>query len=110
MEVEIQVWTLIGVVIAGGGIATALILHAMASLGGRVGVLDRQVDAIGARVDAIGTRVDAIGARVDALDNKIDVKFDFLSSRIDGLVTEVGHMNLTLGELVGKAHTHGRVA
>jgi hypothetical protein len=89
MEVEIQVWTLIGVVIAGGGIATALILHAMASLGGRV---------------------DAIGARVDALDNKIDVKFDFLSSRIDGLVTEVGHMNLTLGELVGKAHTHGRVA
>jgi len=96
MEVEIQVWTLIGVVIAGGGIATALILHAMASLGGRVGVLDR--------------RVDAIGARVDALDNKIDVKFDFLSSRIDGLVTEVGHLNLTLGELVGKAHTHGRVA
>jgi|GEM_PF-1249344 len=96
MEVEIQVWTLIGVVIAGGGIATALILHAMALLGGRVGVLDR--------------RVDAIGARVDALDNKIDVKFDFLSSRIDGLVTEVGHMNLTLGELVGKAHTHGRVA
>jgi len=96
MEVEIQVWTLIGVVIAGGGIATALILHAMASLGGRVGVLDR--------------RVDAIGARVDALDNKIDVKFDLLSSRIDGLVTEVGHMNLTLGELVGKAHTHGRVA
>lgn len=96
MEVEIQVWTLIGVVIAGGGIATALILHAMASLGGRVDVPDR--------------RVDAIGARVDALDNKIDVKFDFLSSRIDGLVTEVGHMNLTLGELVGKAHTHGRVA
>jgi hypothetical protein len=96
MEVEIQVWTLIGVVIAGGGIATALILHAMASLGGRVDVLDR--------------RVDAIGARVDALDNKIDVKFDLLSSRIDGLVTEVGHMNLTLGELVGKAHTHGRVA
>jgi hypothetical protein len=96
MEVEIQVWTLIGVVIAGGGIATALILHAMASLGGRVDVLDR--------------RVDAIGARVDALDNKIDVIFDFLSSRIDGLVTEVGHMNLTLGELVGKAHTHGRVA
>jgi hypothetical protein len=96
MEVEIQVWTLIGVVIAGGGIATALILHAMASLGGRVDVLDR--------------RVDAIGARVDALDNKIDVKFDFLSSRIDGLVTEVGHLNLTLGELVGKAHTHGRVA
>ena len=96
MEVEIQVWTLIGVMIAGGGIATALILHAMASLGGRVDVLDR--------------RVDAIGARVDALDNKIDVKFDFLSSRIDGLVTEVGHMNLTLGELVGKAHTHGRVA
>lgn len=96
MEVEIQVWTLIGVVIAGGGIATALILHAMASLGGRVGVLDR--------------RVDAIGARVDALDNKIDVKFDLLSSRIDGLVTEVGHLNLTLGELVGKAHTHGRVA
>ena len=95
MEVEIQVWTLIGVVIAGGGIATALILHAMASLGGRVDVLDR--------------RVDAIGARVDALDNKIDVKFDLLSSRIDGLVTEVGHMNLTLGELVGKAHTHGRV-
>jgi len=89
MEVEIQVWTLIGVVIAGGGIATALILHAMASLGGRV---------------------DAIGTRVDALDNKIDVKFDFLSSRIDGLVTEVGHLNLTLGELVGKAHTHGRVA
>ena len=89
MEVEIQVWTLIGVVIAGGGIATALILHAMASLGGRV---------------------HAIGARVDALDNKIDVKFDLLSSRIDGLVTEVGHMNLTLGELVGKAHTHGRVA
>ncbi len=103
MEVEIQVWTLIGVVIAGGSIATALILHAMASLGGRVGVLDR-------RVDAIGARVDAIGARVDALDNKIDVKFDLLSSRIDGLVTEVGHMNLTLGELVGKAHTHGRVA
>jgi|PersoiStandDraft_1058852.scaffolds.fasta_scaffold65094_2 hypothetical protein len=96
MEVEIQVWTLIGVVIAGGGIATALILHAMASLGGRVDVLDR--------------RVDAIGARVDALDNKIDVKFDLLSSRIDGLVTEVGHLNLTLGELVGKAHTHGRVA
>ena len=96
MEVEIQVWTLIGVVIAGGSIATALILHAMASLGGRVGVLDR--------------RVDAIGARVDALDNKIDVKFDLLSSRIDGLVTEVGHLNLTLGELVGKAHTHGRVA
>jgi hypothetical protein len=96
MEVEIPVWTLIGVVIAGGGIATALILHAMASLGGRVDVLDR--------------RVDAIGARVDALDNKIDVKFDLLSSRIDGLVTEVGHMNLTLGELVGKAHTHGRVA
>jgi len=96
MEVEIQVWTLIGVVIAGGSIATALILHAMASLGGRVDVLDR--------------RVDAIGARVDALDNKIDVKFDLISSRIDGLVTEVGHMNLTLGELVGKAHTHGRVA
>jgi hypothetical protein len=96
MEVEIQVWTLIGVVIAGGGIATALILHAMASLGGRVDVLDR--------------RVDAIGVRVDALDNKIDVKFDLLSSRIDGLVTEVSHLNLTLGELVGKVHTHGRVA
>lgn len=36
-EVEIRVWTPIGVVIAGGGIATVLILHSMASLGERVG-------------------------------------------------------------------------
>jgi hypothetical protein len=37
MEVEIQVWAPIGVVIAGGGIAIVLILHSMASLGERVG-------------------------------------------------------------------------
>ena len=57
MEAEIRVWALIGVVIAGGGIATVLILHAMASLGERVGKADthgrvawaiRQLDPPGA--------------------------------------------------------------
>jgi hypothetical protein len=57
MEADIQVWALIGVVIAGGGIATVLILHAMASLGERVGKADtdgrvawaiRQLDPPGA--------------------------------------------------------------
>jgi hypothetical protein len=71
MDVEIQVWTLIGVVIAGGGVATFLLLHAFGSLSGRM--------------DALGIR-------------------------IDGLVAEDGHVNLTLGELVGKGHTHDRVA
>jgi hypothetical protein len=93
--VGLPVWTLIGVVIAVGASLRPFFFtpwhHSV-------------------RVDVADRRVDAIGARVDALDNKIDVKFDFLSSRIDGLVTEVGHLNLTLGELVGKAHTHGRVA
>jgi hypothetical protein len=34
----------------------------------------------------------------------MDVEFHLRSSRIDGLVA--GHMNLAVGELVGKAHTH----
>jgi hypothetical protein len=101
--VEIQLWTLIGVVIAGGGVATSLLLHAVGSPGSRIDSLER-------RIDGLDTRMDALEARVDGLSNRMDVKFDLLSSRIDGLVAEVGHVNLTLGELVGKAHTHDRVA
>jgi hypothetical protein len=57
MEAESQVWSLIGVVITRAGIATVLILHAMASLGERVGKADthgrvawaiRQLDPPGA--------------------------------------------------------------
>jgi len=95
MEAEIRVWALIGVVIAGGGIATALLLHPMASLG----------ESRRGRSPSRCARL-----RLDALGNKIDVEFDLLSSRIDGLVTEAGHLNKTFAELVGKAHTHGRVA
>jgi len=92
MDVEIQVWTLIGVVIAGGGVATSLLLHAIGSLSGRL--------------DSLARRIESVERRIDGLDNRMDA----LGIRIDGLVAEVGHVNLTLGELVGKAHTHDRVA
>jgi hypothetical protein len=103
MNVEIQVWTLIGVVIAGGGIAISLILHA-------VGLLGERIDSLGGRIDALERRIDALDTKVDTLSNRIDTKFDLQSSRMDSLVAELGHVNLTLGELVGKAHTHDRVA
>jgi outer membrane murein-binding lipoprotein Lpp len=107
MNVEIQIWTLIGVVIAGGGIAISLILHAMGFLSERIDALDTKVDALDAKVDALDAKVDT---KVDALSNRMDIKFDLQSSRIDSLVAELGHVNLTLGELVGKVHTHDRVA
>jgi hypothetical protein len=107
MSVEIQVWTLIGVVIAGGGIATALILHAMGFLGDRIDSLGERIDGIDHRIDALDTKLDT---KIDALSNRMDIKFDLQSSRMDSLVAELGHVNLTLGELVGKAHTHDRVA
>ncbi|HEV3264556.1 MAG TPA: hypothetical protein VG014_03470 [Acidimicrobiales bacterium] len=114
MSVEIQVWTLIGVVIAGGGIATALILHAMGFLGDRIDSLGERIDGIDHRIDALDHRIDALDTKldtkIDALSNRMDIKFDLQSSRMDSLVAELGHVNLTLGELVGKAHTHDRVA
>jgi outer membrane murein-binding lipoprotein Lpp len=114
MNVEIQIWTLIGVAIAGGGIAISLILHAMGFLGERIDALDTKVDAVDTKVDALDAKVDALDAKIDtkvgALSNRMDIKFDLQSSRIDSLVAELGHVNLTLGELVGKAHTHDGVA
>jgi len=103
VNVEIQVWTLIGVVIAGGGIAMSVVFHAMGLLGSRI-------DSLGGRFDGLDRRVDALDTKIDALSNRMDVKFDLQSSRMDSLVAELGHVNLTLGELVGKAHTHDRVA
>ncbi len=100
MNVEGQVWTLIGVVVAGGGIAVSLILQAM-------GLLSERVDALDNRIDGLDRKVDA---KIDALSSRMDIKFDLQSSRIDSLVAALGHVNLTLGELVGKAHTHDRVA
>lgn len=99
MNVEIQVWTLIGLMIAGGGVATSLVLHAIGSLGGRIDSLER-------RIDSLERRIESVERRMDGLDNRMDG----LSIRFDGLVAEVGHVNLTLGQLVAKAHTHEKVA
>lgn len=107
MNVEVQVWTLIGVVVAGGGIAVSLILHTMGFLGHRIDSLVERIDGVDHRIDALDTKLDT---KIDALSNRMDIKFDLQSSRIDSLVAELGHVNLTLGELVGKAHTHDRVA
>jgi hypothetical protein len=86
--VGLPVWTLIGVVIAVGASLRPFFFTPWHH----------------------SVRVDVADRRGDALGNKIDVEFDLLSSRIDGLVTEAGHLNETFGELVGKAHTLGRVA
>ena len=121
MNVEIQVWTLIGVVIAGGGIAISVAFHAMELLGGRIDSLGSRIDSLSGRIDGLDRRVDVLDNKVDgleakldnkvdALSNRMDVKFDLQSSRLDSLVAELGHVNLTLDELVGKAHTHDRVA
>ncbi|HWE69339.1 MAG TPA: hypothetical protein VG205_03195 [Acidimicrobiales bacterium] len=103
---EIQVWTLIGVVIAGGGVATSLLLHAVGSLGGRIGSLGGRIGSLGGRIDSLERRIESVERRINGLDSRVDA----LGIRIDGLVAEVGHVNLTLDELVGKAHTHDRVA
>ncbi|HWD53415.1 MAG TPA: hypothetical protein VG412_13520 [Acidimicrobiales bacterium] len=110
---EIQVWTLIGVVIAGSGIAVSVVFHAMGLLGSRIDSLGGRIDGLDRRFDVLDNKVDALDSKfdnkIDALINRMDVKFELQSSRIDFLVAELGHVNLTLGELVGKAHTHDRV-
>jgi len=107
MNVEVQGWTLIGVVIAGGGLALSVLLRAIGSLGDRIDSHDLRFDSMDRRFDSMDNKFDS---KIDALSNRMDVKFDLMSSRIDALVAEVGHVNVVLGELAGKAHTHDRVA
>jgi hypothetical protein len=58
---EVVVWTLIGVVIAGGGVATALILHGMNLLGDRIDLICERIDLICERIDLICERIDGVG-------------------------------------------------
>jgi hypothetical protein len=118
MNVEVQGWTLIGVVIAGGGLALSVLLRAIGSLGDRIDSHDLRFDSMDRRFDSMDNKFDSkidaldskVDGKIDALSNRMDVKFDLMSSRIDALVAEVGHVNVVLGELAGKAHTHDRVA
>ena len=60
VNVEIRVWTLIGVVIAGGGVATSLLLHAVGSLGGRLDSLERRIGSLERRFHGLANRTDAL--------------------------------------------------
>ncbi len=76
------VWTLIGIVVA-GGVAFAVDI--------RVGL--RQ----------LGERIDG---RIDHLDGRID----HLDGRIDAVNSELHGINRTLGQLIATAHVHDHVA
>ena len=88
MDMAAQVWTLIGVIIAGGVAAVAAITSGTRALGAHVDILFADL-----RREIGGLRSD-IGR---------------LDLRIDGLSHDVGSVNITLGELVAKAHEHQHV-
>ncbi len=139
MDMAAQVWTLIGVIIAGGTAAFVAIVSGTRALGARFDSLGLRVDSIGDRVDSLGLRVDSLGDRVDSLGTELrgeisglrtelkdeiagtraELKDEIgglrteigrLDLRIDGLSHDLGTVNLTLGELVAKAHVHEHAA
>jgi len=83
------VWTLIGIVVA-GGVAFAVDI--------RVGLRH-----LGERIDG---RIDHLDGRIDHLDGRID----HLDGRIDAVNSELHGINRTLGQLIATAHVHDHVA
>ncbi len=100
MDMAAQVWTLIGVIIAGGTAAFVAILSG--------------TRALGARVDSLGTelRGEISGLRAELKDEIGGLRADIgrLDLRIDGLSHDLGTVNRTLGELVAKSHVHEHAA
>ena len=100
MDMAAQVWTLIGVIIAGGTAAFVAILSG--------------TRALGARVDSLGTelRGEISGLRAELKGEISGLRTDIgrLDLRIDGLSHDLGTVNRTLGELVAKSHVHEHAA
>jgi len=90
------VWTLIGIVVA-GGVAFAVDI--------RVGLrhLGERIDG---RIDHLDGRIDHLDGRIDHLDGRID----HLDGRIDAVNSELHGINRTLGQLIATAHVHDHVA
>ena len=115
---ELQVWTLVGAVVALVGMFGTLMFATFAlnrsmlrsALDAFAARLDVRFAAIDARFDAAGTRFDARFAAIDARLDAVDARFDGLDSKIDNLanVTDVrlssleGDMHLVKAYLLGQ--------
>ncbi len=130
MNVAVQVWTLIGIIIAGGVAFSVAILGKIDGLRAEfIGANDAlRAEFIGAN-DAL--RAEFIGAndglrtelkseigelRTDLKSEIGELRTDLKSEigatnvRVDAINVELHTMNRTLGELVAMAHTHEHVA
>ncbi len=111
MDMAAQVWTLIGVIIAGGTAAFVAILSGTRALGARVDSLGTEL-----RGEISGLRAElkdeSGGLRAELKDEIGGLRADIgrLDLRIDGLSHDLGTVNRTLGELVAKSHVHEHAA
>jgi hypothetical protein len=122
MDMAAQVWTLIGVIIAGGTAAFVAILSGTRALGARVDSLGTELrgEISGLRAelkDEIGglraeLKDEIGGLRAELKDEIGGLRADIgrLDLRIDGLSHDLGTVNRTLGELVAKSHVHEHAA
>ena len=113
---ELQVWTLVGAVVALVGMFGTLMFATFAlnrsmlrsALDAFAARLDVRFAAIDARFDAAGTRFDARFAAIDARFAAIDARLDAVDARFDGLDSKIDNLaNVTdvrLSSLEGDMH------
>ncbi len=106
-NVAVQVWTLIGIIVAGGVAFSVAIL----------GKIDRlRAELIGAN-DGLRTELKGeigelrteLKGEIGELRTELKSEIGATNVRVDAINVELHTMNRTLGELVAMAHTHEHV-
>ena len=108
MNVAVQVWTLIGIIIAGGVAFSVAILGKIDGLRAEfIGANDAlRAEFIGAN-DGLRTE---LKGEIGELRTELKGEIAATNVRVDAINVELHTMNRTLGELVAMAHTHEHVA
>ncbi len=108
MNVAVQVWTLIGIIIAGGVAFSVAILGKIDGLRAEfIGANDAlRAEFIGAN-DGLRTE---LKSEIGELRTDLKSEIGATNVRVDAINVELHTMNRTLGELVAMAHTHEHVA
>ena len=108
MNVAVQVWTLIGIIIAGGVAFSVAILGKIDGLRAEfIGANDAlRAEFIGAN-DGLRTE---LKGEIGELRTELKGEIAATNVRVDAINVELHTMNRTLGELVAMAHTHEHAA
>ncbi len=119
MNVAVQVWTLIGIIIAGGVAFSVAILGKIDGLRAEfIGANDAlRAEFIGAN-DGLRTELKGeigelrteLKSEIGELRTELKGEIAATNVRVDAINVELHTMNRTLGELVAMAHTHEHVA